>query len=326
MHDLLPPGGLVRKLWPGEAEAYRDHLLRLDPESRRRRFSGAVGDDFIAQHARSIGEFGTVVYGFFLDGTLRGAAELRPAAPFAREAEAAFSVEQPWQSHGVGTVLLEHVLLAARNRGIVEARGEWITFPDPDDVLEPPYLKVVEKFLLAHPDAAMAATNRLLWQEGKYGLDLPVRDVLGELGFSMISQVDEPASFMLDGETVFVEVEGSTGSIGMNPHYRLRQRLEERIADGRRVHGIIVVNGERAQAPTARPQPIENSLRVAAESMRYCVVETADLYDALLDKLKGGGNSAAFCHALMETEGFYRKPASPVTGEAATTTDSIESK
>ena len=118
MHELLPPGGLVRKLWPGEADAYRDHLLRLDPESRHRRFSGAVGDDFVAQHARSIGDFGTVVYGFFLDGTLRGAAELRPASPFAREAEAAFSVEQPWQSHGVGTVLLEHVLLAARNRGV----------------------------------------------------------------------------------------------------------------------------------------------------------------------------------------------------------------
>ena len=62
MHDLLPPGGLVRKLWPGEAEAYRDHLLRLDPESRRRRFSGAVGDDFIAQHARSIGMPGASVF------------------------------------------------------------------------------------------------------------------------------------------------------------------------------------------------------------------------------------------------------------------------
>src|SRR3569833_384205 len=118
MHELLPPGGLVRKLWPGEADAYRDHLLRLDPESRHRRFSGAVGDDFVAQHARSIGDVGTVVYGFFLDGTLRGAAELRPATPFAREAEAAFSVETEWQSHGVGTVLLEQVLLAARNRGI----------------------------------------------------------------------------------------------------------------------------------------------------------------------------------------------------------------
>ena len=118
MLEFLPPGGTVRKLWIGEAEAYRDHLLRLDFESRRRRFSGGVGDDFIAQHARSIGAFGVVVYGFFLDGVLRGAAELRPAGPFAREAEAAFSIEQPWQSLGVGSVLLERILLAARNRGI----------------------------------------------------------------------------------------------------------------------------------------------------------------------------------------------------------------
>ncbi|HWE77140.1 MAG TPA: GNAT family N-acetyltransferase [Pseudolabrys sp.] len=118
MLELLPPGGTVRKLWLGEADAYRDHLLRLDLESRCRRFSGGVGDDFIVQHARSIGAFGVVVYGFFLDGALRGAAELRPAAPFAREAEAAFSIERPWQSLGVGSVLLERLLLTARNRGI----------------------------------------------------------------------------------------------------------------------------------------------------------------------------------------------------------------
>jgi GNAT superfamily N-acetyltransferase len=37
---------------------------------------------------------------------------------FAHEGEAAFSIEQPWQSHGVGTVLLERTLLSARNRGI----------------------------------------------------------------------------------------------------------------------------------------------------------------------------------------------------------------
>jgi GNAT superfamily N-acetyltransferase len=35
-----------------------------------------------------------------------------------REAEAAFSIEKPWQSHGVGSVLLERTLLAARNRGL----------------------------------------------------------------------------------------------------------------------------------------------------------------------------------------------------------------
>lgn len=118
MHDRLPPGGYVRKLWIGEADAYRDHLLRLDPESRHRRFSGAVSDEIIVRHAASITDFGVVVYGFFLDGILRGAAELRPAGAFAHDAEAAFSIEAPWQSHGVGTALLQRTLLTARNRGI----------------------------------------------------------------------------------------------------------------------------------------------------------------------------------------------------------------
>jgi len=119
MDEFLPDGGTIRKLWIGETDAYRDHLLRLDRESRHRRFSGAVSDEFVAQHAASAGELGVVLHGFFVDGVLRGAAELRSAGSFfARDGEAAFSIEQPWQSHGVGTVLLERTLLSARNRGI----------------------------------------------------------------------------------------------------------------------------------------------------------------------------------------------------------------
>ena len=52
-------------------------------------------------------------------GTLRGAAELRPiGGRLSKQAEAAFSVETDWQSHGVGSALLERTLLTARNRGI----------------------------------------------------------------------------------------------------------------------------------------------------------------------------------------------------------------
>lgn len=119
MIEPLPDDGVVRKLWVGETDAYCDHLLRLDPESRRRRFGGAVSDDFIRAHAGSARGFGVVVHGFFVGDTLRGCGELRLAAsPFARDAEAAFSIEKPWQSHGVGSVLLERTLLAARNRSV----------------------------------------------------------------------------------------------------------------------------------------------------------------------------------------------------------------
>jgi GNAT superfamily N-acetyltransferase len=119
MQEPLPDGGAIRKLWTGETGAYRDHLLRLDADSRSRRFSGAVADAFIARHAASTNDIGVVVHGFFVDGVLRGAAELRPyGVGFAREGEAAFSIENPWQSQGVGSVLLERTLLSARNRGI----------------------------------------------------------------------------------------------------------------------------------------------------------------------------------------------------------------
>jgi len=119
MHDPLVDDGVIRKLWIGEAGLYRDHLLRLDMASRNSRFGGAVADDFIAGYVNTTFGLNAIVHGFFVDGVLRGAAELRPLGPtFAREAEAALSIEQAWQSHGVGSALLDRTLLAARNRGI----------------------------------------------------------------------------------------------------------------------------------------------------------------------------------------------------------------
>jgi GNAT superfamily N-acetyltransferase len=117
MYEALVSGGTVRRLWIGEAELYRQHLLRLDAESRRSRFGGAVSDEFILRYAESAALSDVIIYGFFVDGVLRGAAELR-LLEHAGDAEAALSVEKPWQSRGVGTALLDRVLLAARNRQI----------------------------------------------------------------------------------------------------------------------------------------------------------------------------------------------------------------
>ncbi len=118
MQEVLPEGAVIRKLWIGELTKYREHLLRLDPESRRSRFAGAVADDFIGNYVDMTGPLDAVVHGFFIGDTMRGAAELRPlGSRFPRQAEAAISVEKPWQSHGVGSALLQRTLLAARNRG-----------------------------------------------------------------------------------------------------------------------------------------------------------------------------------------------------------------
>jgi GNAT superfamily N-acetyltransferase len=118
MLEVLPEGAVIRKLWIGETDQYREHLLRLDLPSRRSRFGGAVSDAYVANYANRALTLDGIMHGCFIDGVLRGAAELRPLGGSApRQAEAALSVEKPWQSHGVGSALLSRTLLTARNRG-----------------------------------------------------------------------------------------------------------------------------------------------------------------------------------------------------------------
>jgi GNAT superfamily N-acetyltransferase len=119
MQEVLPEGVVIRKLWIGESDKYGGHMLRLDPLSRRNRFAGNVSDDYIRKYADLSSALDTIVHGCFIDGILRGAAELRPLGRNQpRQAEAALSVEKPWQSHGIGSALLARTLLTARNRGL----------------------------------------------------------------------------------------------------------------------------------------------------------------------------------------------------------------
>jgi len=112
-------GGNIRKLWPTETNKFRDHLLRLDKENRRMRFAHGVSDAFVEDYAARTGEMGALVYGFFVDGEVRAAAELKKLGiAWGQEGEAAFSVEPPWQEQGLGTELMGRVIRAARNRGI----------------------------------------------------------------------------------------------------------------------------------------------------------------------------------------------------------------
>jgi RimJ/RimL family protein N-acetyltransferase len=118
-NNARPPEGIIRKLWPSESGSFRDHLLRLDKNSRRLRFAHGVADAFIEDYAGRMSEMGSLVFAFIDDRDVRAAAELRKLGDtWGREAEAAFSVEKAYQDHGIGTELMGRVIRAARNRGV----------------------------------------------------------------------------------------------------------------------------------------------------------------------------------------------------------------
>ncbi len=112
-------GGTIRKLWPSEADKFRDHLLRLDKYSRRMRFAHAVSDNFVDDYSARMNDMGAIVYGYTHGVEVRAVAELKKLGDtWGQEAEAAFSVEPGYQEKGIGTELMGRVIRAARNRGV----------------------------------------------------------------------------------------------------------------------------------------------------------------------------------------------------------------
>lgn len=109
-------GGTIRKLWLSESDKLLGHLLRLDRETRRLRFGTTVSDGFLCDYVSHMGEMKGVVYGYFIEGEMHAAAEMRLMGD--TDAEGAFSVEPAHQNQGIGTGLLGRIIRAARNRRV----------------------------------------------------------------------------------------------------------------------------------------------------------------------------------------------------------------
>lgn len=92
----------IRMLGPGSIEDFHAHLVRLDRTSR---FPGE-DDRAIDTHCLGLVAAGAILIGAFVDGVMRGGAEIVPDRT-ARHAEAAITIENGFCDRG-----LEHELTA----------------------------------------------------------------------------------------------------------------------------------------------------------------------------------------------------------------------
>lgn len=117
------PPGTIRQLRPSDLPRFRDHLVRLDPESRRDRFNGVADDNFVTSYAERCFAEGTTVVGYVEGDKVLGAAELheRPDLP-EPTGEIAFSVERELQHMGIGRRLFERLIGNARGLGYTSLR------------------------------------------------------------------------------------------------------------------------------------------------------------------------------------------------------------
>jgi hypothetical protein len=154
----------------------------------------------------------------------------------------------------------------------------------------------------------------LLWQQGVAGFEEPVRAALALLGFRVIAKdTESPAQLQLDRghgaiESALLETDAGEGEVGMAGHYRLRRRLEEAIEQGRPKRGLLIINGHRRRPPGERSRQYSEALRIAAESLRYCVATGEQLFHAIRAQLAGDeATVATFRDRLLTTEGVLKE-------------------
>lgn len=113
--------GIIRRLRPSELKLFREHLLRLDRESRWDRFNGSISDPFLKDYANRCFAEGATVLGYVEDGKVLAAAELHEQPQFENPTgEIAFSVEHDLQHRGIGSELFRRLLAHARSLGYTQ--------------------------------------------------------------------------------------------------------------------------------------------------------------------------------------------------------------
>jgi len=115
--------GVIRRLDRQEMPLLREHLLRLDTESRHDRFNGFADESFIERYAAKCATDGTVVIAYFEGGKVLATAELHPAdgenSPLP---EVAFSVERQVRRKGLGSVLFRRLIAEGKRKGYESLR------------------------------------------------------------------------------------------------------------------------------------------------------------------------------------------------------------
>ena len=82
----------IRLLGADDLAHFEAHMLRLSDACRRLRFGTHVSDAFLRGYAQRVDLRNTAVLGVFVDGEMRGAAELRSfAVTWGHDAEGAFT-------------------------------------------------------------------------------------------------------------------------------------------------------------------------------------------------------------------------------------------
>lgn len=123
--DETGPRIYLRGLDRRDGRRHAQHLQRLSAGDRRLRFHGSMSDQALTIYTREVDWQNALAFGVFVNGTLRGVAELMLAED-SSEGEISVSVEQDFQRAGLGRILVAAVIVVARKLSLTHLRMMYV--------------------------------------------------------------------------------------------------------------------------------------------------------------------------------------------------------
>lgn len=111
----------LRGLDHRDGRRHAQHLHRLSPDDRRLRFHNSMSDQALTTYTREVDWQKALAFGVFVDGILRGVAELM-LDENSTEGEVSVSIEQQFQRAGLGRILVAAVIVIARKMHLTHLR------------------------------------------------------------------------------------------------------------------------------------------------------------------------------------------------------------
>jgi glycosyltransferase involved in cell wall biosynthesis len=167
---------------------------------------------------------------------------------------------------------------AARNRGLEEARGEWVTFTDPDDMLEPAFLQAAATFAARHQDVDVLATRPVLLEErdGRVHDSHPRRHQFGR-GNRVVDMATEPNVFPGSAAVTLYRLD-RVRALGLHFDMRVRPNFE----DGHFAVHFLLGNGS-ARVGLVRDAVYVYRKRASGTSTLQRSLRDPDRYTAVLE-------------------------------------------
>jgi len=125
----------------------------------------------------------------------------------------------------------------------------------------------------------------MLYEQGKYGLEPPVREAFRILGFKVLDPEEYKEDYDLyikePNLTIIGEIEGSNKQMDVQKYRQLLDYVSSKLEEGENIKGILIGNGFINVDPDKRTEQFTEKAILGCRRQKFCRITTYELFKAI---------------------------------------------